>query len=57
MFRLCQEELKADKYSPVRHSLYSYTTGKLNHRQFIALCEVRLGGLAGKSVIYNDVSG
>ena len=42
IFRLCRTEFECDRYAAVRQHLYSFSSGNLKHRQFIALCEVRL---------------
>ncbi|CAI8022013.1 hypothetical protein GBAR_LOCUS12959 [Geodia barretti] len=40
MFRLCRSDFESDMYTDVRHHLYSFSSGTLKHRQFIALCEI-----------------
>ena len=41
VFKVCNKQLTEDHYSALRKHLYAYSSGKLNHRQLIALCEVR----------------
>ena len=41
LFRVCNKHFEEDQYDTLRQYLYNYTTGKLNHRQLLALCEVR----------------
>ena len=41
LFRICTPQFAGEQYRPIRKFLYGYTSGKLSHKQLVALCEVR----------------
>lgn len=42
IFKVCSQQFTGELYHALRPHLYGYSSGKLNHKQFTALCEVSL---------------